>query len=233
MKAIILAGGLGTRLRPLTYEIPKPLIPIHGKPLIYHLINLFRKYGINEIILAIGHMADIIQKQIKPGSDYGFNINYVIEEEPLGTAGCLNLLKNKLTETFAMTNGDELKDFDIKEMIDFHKNTGGLATIALLEVEDPSKYGVARLKENKILEFIEKPKKEEAPSNLINSGFYILEPEIIDLIKDKKFAMMETDIFPVLAKQGKLFGYKFKGQWFDTGTFERYEKAIKEWIDIK
>lgn len=232
MKAIILAGGLGTRLRPLTYEIPKPLIPVHGKPLVEHLIDLFKKYGIKDIILAVGYKADMIKKQMHNGSRMNVNLSYIVEDEPLGTAGCLNLLKNQLTETFAMTNGDELKDFNVAEMIKFHKRLGGLATIALLKVDDPSKYGVAKLNGNKILDFVEKPKKEEAPSNFINSGFYILEPEIIKLIKDKKFAMMEKDIFPILAKKGKLFGYKFKGQWFDTGTFERYEKALMEWKDI-
>jgi len=232
MKAIILAGGLGTRLRPLTYEIPKPLIPIHGKPLITHLMDLFKKYSIRDIILAVGYKADIIKQQIGNGNQLGLNVKYIVEDEPLGTAGCLNLLKNEIKETFVMTNGDELKDFNVKEMLELHKEYGGKATIALLEVEDPSKYGVAKLDGNKILEFIEKPKKEEAPSRYINSGFYVLEPEVVDLIKDKKFAMMEKDVFPILAKKGKLFGYKFKGQWFDTGTFERYEKALMEWKDI-
>ncbi len=232
MKAIILAGGLGTRLRPLTYEIPKPLIPIHGKPLITHLMDLFKKYGIRDIILAVGYKADIIKQQIGNGNQLGLNVKYIVEDEPLGTAGCLNLLKDGIKGTFVMTNGDELKDFNVKEMLELHKEYGGEATIALLEVEDPSKYGVAKLDGNKILEFIEKPKKEEAPSRYINSGFYVLEPEVVDLIKDKKFAMMEKDVFPILAKKGKLFGYKFKGQWFDTGTFERYEKALMEWKDI-
>jgi NDP-sugar pyrophosphorylase family protein len=195
-------------------------------------MDLFKKYNIKDMILSIGYKADMIKRSI--GSYYqGLNINYVVEEEPLGTAGCLNLLKNQLTETFAMINGDNLQNINITDMIDFHKRCGGLATIALLEVEDTSKYGVAKLEDNKILEFVEKPKKEEAPSNFINSGFYILEPQIIDLIKDKKFAMIEKDIFPRLAKQGKLFGYKFNGQWFDTGTFENYEKVIMNWKDIK
>ena len=137
-----------------------------------------------------------------------------------------------LTESFIVSNGDELKDINIEEMYQLHKESNALVTIALTTVEDPSKYGVARLSGSKILEFVEKPKKEEAPSKLINSGFYIMEPEVIDLIP-KGFSMLEKDVFPKLAKMGRLFGYPFSGQWFDTGNIERYEKALKEWKDIK
>lgn len=231
-KAVILAGGLGTRLRPLTLEIPKPLVPVHGRALIEHLLDLFRRYKIDDVTLAIGYMADKIKDHFQDGKKFGVKMHYVIEKEPLGTAGCLKLLKDELTETFVMTNGDELKELDIKEMYNIHKKNKALATIALWQVEDPSAYGVAKLEGNKILEFIEKPKREDAPSNLINSGFYIIEPEVIDMIPDG-FAMIEKDIFPKLAKEGRLFGYPFKGQWFDTGTFERYDRAIKEWKDLK
>jgi NDP-sugar pyrophosphorylase family protein len=131
-----------------------------------------------------------------------------------------------------MNNGDELKELNIEEMWELHKRNNALATIALWEVEDPSAYGVAKLEGDKILEFVEKPKKEEAPSKLINSGFYIIEPEVIGMIPEG-FAMMEKDVFPKLAKMGKLCGYKFDGQWFDTGTEERYKKAQEEWRDLK
>jgi len=150
----------------------------------------------------------------------------------LGTAGPLKLAKDLLKKTFIVSNGDELKNINIEEMYKLHKDNKALATIALTTVNNPSVYGVARLSGSKILEFVEKPKKEEAPSNLINSGFYILEKEVIDYIP-KGFSMLEKDVFPKLAKQGKLFGYPFSGQWFDTGNLERYEKAIKQWKDIK
>ena len=176
-------------------------------------------------------MSDKIKRHYGDGSRFNMNISYVEENEPMGTAGPLRLAKNSLRETFIATNGDELKDIDLGAMYDFHKRNNAVVTIALTTVSDPSQYGVARLDGAKILEFVEKPKKGEAPSNLINSGLYIMEPEVIDLIKPG-FCMSEKDVFPILAKQGKLFGFPFSGQWFDTGNMERYERAIKEWKDL-
>ncbi len=231
MKALILAGGKGTRLRPITYEIPKPLMPIHGRPIMAHLLELFQKYKITDIILSVGYLKEMIKDYFKDGSQYGLRISYVEEDGPLGTAGPiklanrLGLLSNKI---FIVSNGDELKEIDIKEIVNFHKKNKVLATIALTQVEDPAIYGVAEMKGNKIIRFVEKPKPGEAPSNLINAGFYILDPRIIDLIPDG-LSMLEKDVFPKLAVQGRLAGFHFKGQWFDTGNMERYEKAIKEW----
>jgi len=230
-KAVILCGGKGTRLRPLTYEIPKALIPIHGKTLTEHLFDLFKRYGIIDIVMAVGHMREKIIEYYGNGEKFGVNITYIIEDEPLGTAGGLLKAKKMFHETFFVTNGDELKDIDLEEMYKLHKKENASATIALTTVEDPSQYGVARLSGNKIQEFVEKPKKENAPSNLINSGFYIIEPKVIDMIP-KGFAMLEKDIFPKLAKENKLHGYPFSGQWFDTGNMERYDTAIKLWKGI-
>ena len=231
-KAFILAGGEGTRLKPITKEIPKPLIPIHDKPILQHTLDLMKKFNIKDIIISIGYKGEKIKEYFGNGKQFGVNITYVEEKEPLGTAGPLKLAKNMLTETFVMCNADELKDIDLVDMFLFHKEMKCAATIALTTVEDPSKYGVAKLQRNRILEFVEKPKKEDAPSNLISSGLYILEPEVIDMVADGK-SMLEEDVFPQLAMDGKLFGYPFSGQWFDTGTLERYEKAIKEWEDIE
>lgn len=231
-KAILLAGGKGTRLRPLTYEIPKALIPIHDKTLTEHLLDLFKRHDIKDIYMSVGHMKDKIKNHLQDGSKFGVKIRYIEEDTPLGTSGSLRLLQNQLNDTFIVSNGDELKDIDIEEMYKFHKQNKALATIALTTVSDPSQYGVAKLSGSKILEFVEKPKKENAPSKLINSGFYILEPEVINLVPEGK-SMFETDIFPKLAKQGRLFGYPFSGQWFDTGNIERYDKAIKEWKGIE
>lgn len=228
MKAVILCGGQGTRLRPLTYEIPKSLIPVHGKPVSEYLVELFKKYDCKDIILAVGVLKEKMKQYFGDGKRFGVKINYIEENVPLGTAGPLNLLKNQLSETFFVSNGDELKNIDLNEMLREHKKNNALVTIALTEVEDPSSYGVARLSDSKILEFVEKPKKEEAPSKFISSGFYIIEPEVLNYVKEG-FCMFEKDVFPVIAQKGRLFGYKFKGQWFDTGTWERYEQAIKEW----
>lgn len=230
-KAVILAGGKGTRLRPITYEIPKALIPVHDRTLTEHLFDMFKRHNINNVIMAVGHMCDKIKNHYGDGSRFNVNLSYVEEKEPLGTGGPLRLAKDQLNETFIVTNGDELKDINLEKMYRFHKKMGATATIALTTVPDPSQYGVARLEGGRILEFVEKPKKEDAPSNLINSGLYIMEPEVIELVKPG-FCMTEKDVFPVLARQGKLFGFPFSGQWFDTGNMERYERAIKEWKDL-
>ncbi len=233
-KAIILCGGKGTRLRPITQEIPKPLIPVHGKALIEHLIDLFKKYDIKDIILSIGYKKDKIKEHFKNGEHLGVNISYIEENEeaPLGTAGPLKKARKLLTETFIVTNGDELKNINLEEMYGIHKQNKAIATIALTTVPDPSNYGVADLSGSRILRFIEKPPKEKAPSNLINSGLYILEPEVIDLIPDG-YAMLEKEVFPIVAHEGKLHGYPFSGQWFDTGNLERYERALAEWKGIR
>jgi mannose-1-phosphate guanylyltransferase len=232
-KAVILCGGKGTRLRPITQEIPKPLIPIHGKALIEHLIDLFKKYDIYDIILSVGYKKEKVMEYFGDGTRFGVKISYIEESEdaPLGTAGPLKKARSILTDTFIVTNGDELKDLNLEEMYDIHKSNNSTATIALTTVPDPSNYGVADLSGSRILRFIEKPPKEEAPSNLINSGLYILEPEVLDIIPDGQ-ASIERDVFPIVAHNGKLFGYPFSGQWHDTGDILRYEKALKEWKGV-
>ena len=229
-KALILVGGQGIRLRPITYELPKPMIPFQNRTLLEHLLDLFKKYGITDIILAVGYLKEKIKKHFGDGSAFGVHITYIEEDQPLGTAGALMLAKNYLNETFIVSNGDELKDINISEMYELHKKSKAKATIALTTVNDPSAYGVARLSGHRILEFVEKP-KSNPPSNLINSGFYILEPEVFNYIP-KGFAMLEKDVFPKLAGEGALTGYPFSGQWYDTGNMERYEKALKEWRGI-
>jgi NDP-sugar pyrophosphorylase family protein len=230
--ALILAGGEGTRLRPITYEIPKALVPVHGKPLIEHLFDLLKKYGVNDVILSVGHMKDKIMDERGNWSRAGMNISFVEEKTPLGTGGPLRLAKDKLIKTFIVSNGDELKNINVMDMYEAHKRNRALATIALTTVSDPSQYGVAKLEGNRIIEFVEKPKKDKAPSKLINAGFYIIEPEVVEMIPKGKVSL-EKQIFPKLAKMGRLYGFPFSGQWFDTGNLERYERALKEWRRIK
>lgn len=233
-KALILAGGKGTRLRPLTYKIPKALVEVQGKTLTEWLFELLKKYGIRDVILSVGYMADKVRDYFTDGSKFGVNLEYVGENpnKPLGTGGPLRLAEPMLKDTFIVSNGDELKCINIPRMFRLHKRKNALATIALTTVNDPSLYGVARLDGSRIIEFVEKPKKEDAPSNLINSGFYILEPEVIEMIPGGKFCMLERDVFPQLAKEGRLRGFPFSGQWFDTGNFERLERARKLWKGI-
>lgn len=230
-KAVILCGGIGTRFRPITYEIPKALIPVHGKPIVEHLIELFKKYEIKDIILCVGYLKDRIKDYFGDGSRFGTRISYIEEEEALGTAGPIKKAKDMLKEPFFVTNGDELKDVNLADMYFTHRTQKAAITIALTTVQDPSHYGVADLCGSRILRFIEKPPKEEAPSNFISSGLYIIEPHILSMIPDG-FSMLEKDVFPKIAAVSQLVGYPFSGQWFDTGNPERYERALKNWKGI-
>ena len=230
-KAVLLVGGKGTRLRPLTYKTPKALLEVNGKTVIEHIFDLLKKFEIRDIILCVGYLKEKIKEYLGDGSKFGVNITYVEEEEPLGTAGPLKLAKKYLDSSFIASNGDELKNINIARMFRLHKRKNALATVALTTVKDPSEYGVAKLDGSRILEFIEKPKPENAPSNLINAGFYILNPKIIDMIPDG-FSMIETDVFPQLAKKGRLRGFPFQGQWFDIGNLERYEIAKERWTGV-
>ncbi len=227
MKGFILAGGKGVRLRPITYEIAKPLLPINGKPIINYLVNLYLSAKIKEIKINIpkkkaGQFFDWKEKYY-PNQ----KISFLIEEKPSGTMGPLVKSEKWFSETIIVSNGDELKDIDLNKFIKWHKKRKALASIALVEVPDPSSYGVVKLKQDKIIDFIEKPKNP--PSNCINSGLYILAPKIKKYFSEKDFLMVEKDLFPQLTKKRELYGYKWKGKWQDTGTLERYEKAIKTW----
>jgi NDP-sugar pyrophosphorylase family protein len=228
-KAVLLVGGKGTRLKPLTDKTPKALLEVRGKAVTEHLFDLLKKYGIREVIFCTGHLKEKIRDYFGDGSKFGMNVGYVDEDEPLGTAGPLKMAKNMLKDSFIVSNGDELKNINIPRMFRLHRRKNALATIALTTVDDPSHYGVARLDGSRIVEFVEKP--QNPPSNLINAGFYIMEPEVIGMIPDG-FAMLEKDVFPKLAKLGRLRGFPFSGQWFDIGDIERYKIAEKKWEGI-
>jgi mannose-1-phosphate guanylyltransferase len=228
-KAFVLAGGKGIRLRPITYEIPKPLIPLQNKPILEHVIDLLRAYDVRDIVISIGYLGEKIKEYFSDEKRLGVKITFVEEREELGTGGPLRLAKNLLKETFVMVNGDNLLDIDLRKMYQFHVETGATATIALTTIDDPSSYGVAVLEGNKIVKFVEKPRREDAPSKLINAGLYILEPKVIDLVPSSGSSFIEKDVFPLIAEKGELYGYLFTGQWFDTGTPDRYEKALREW----
>lgn len=224
MKAIILAGGLGTRLRPLTDETPKPLLPISGKPIIEHAILNFKKHGISDMILSVGYRAEKIKEYFGDGSCFGVNIEYCIEDAPLGTGGAIKKAAENIKGTFLAINGDNLADFDWAGAIETHRATGAKITLQLFPVEDVTKYGIARLDDGKIVEFIEKPTVEQAPSNLNNAGGYILETDVLDVLPDG-FCMIEKDCFEKLAAQGVVFAHHHEGQWYPTDTIEKYTNA--------
>lgn len=228
--ALILAGGKGTRLRPLTYEMPKPLIPVRGRTLTEHTIDKLKEAGVENIIISVGYLGQQVIDYFQ-NKDLGVKIHFVTEDVPLGTGGCLKLINNPelFQDDFIVVNGDNLFDLNWEDMILLHKETKALATIALSSVEDPSAYGVADLKGNNIVNFVEKPKKEEAPSNLISSGYYIFSPKIFEILPSTDSFMLEHDVFPKVAELDQLMGYSDDGQWFDTGTFDRWEDVIMNW----
>ena len=245
-KAVILAGGAGTRLYPITKELPKPLLPVKGRPILNHLIGLFHSYGIREIAILINKNFredfDWWQKRYYPKAP----IRLLEEKKSLGTFGGLFYLKDWLSKSspgksvkpFFLTNGDELKKIDLNKMKDFHLRTKTPATIALVQVSDPQKYGVVLCKGEIIHKFLEKPsplqisKKfgtGEKSTTYISAGLYLLSNEIFNYHPGLKFSIIERDLFPELAKEKKLAGFKFDGKWMDCGTWQRYEEALKRW----
>lgn len=230
MKGFILASGEGTRLRPLTYEIPKPLLPVGKTPIITYLVDLYLDNGVDDIKIGIqqSHLEDFYKWKATyfPRE----KIELVVEQKPSGTFTPVakNVSSKWFSEPIVVSNGDELKQLNLKKMINWHLKRKAIATIGLVKVKNPQDYGVAKIQGDKIADFIEKPKNP--PSSYINSGLYILNPEIRKYYpRGVKFSMFENDLFPRLAKEGKLHGYKWQGKWQDVGTFARWEEAIKNW----
>jgi mannose-1-phosphate guanylyltransferase len=219
MKAVVLAGGEGTRLKPLTYKRPKPLMPVAGRPCIDYVLRALASSGFNEIILTTAYMSDALIKSIGDGLDYNASILYSFEENPAGTAGAVRRVGNFFDETFVVSMGDILCDVDYKALYEFHKRKGAAVTIALTEVSDPTQYGVVGLDRNeRIVKFKEKPAKDEAFSNLVNAGIYVLESEVLEFVPpDQKFDF-SRDLFPKLLSKGLgLYGSRLDGVWMDIG----------------
>lgn len=234
-KAVVLAGGLGTRMRHLTKdEIPKSLVMLKGKTITEHVIDNLKSMGINEIVLSIGHHADKVKQYFGDGSRFGVKISYIVENEPLGTGGWMNLIdKKQFGTTFMVLNGDDIlrlgKD-GLNSFFKLHKENNALVSIALSETGDVSIKGVAELRKNRILRFVEKPKPEEVPINLISTGNYLFEPEALSLIKNMKKISLEKDLFPLVASKEKLCGFNPKAEWQSIGNKEEYERAEKRKI---
>lgn len=223
MQAMILAGGEGTRLRPLTSTIPKPVVPLANRPHLAFMIDWLRGHGVDDVILACGFMADGVRRVLGDGESLGVHIRYVEEPTPLGTGGALRYAGDLLDERFLMLNGDVLSDLDLTAQLAQHEQTGATATIALYAVEDPSMYGLVRLNgDSSVREFLEKPRPEEFDSNLINAGAYVLERSLLDdMASPGTNISIERDVFPLLVDRG-LYGFVGDGYWLDIGTPERY-----------
>ncbi len=229
-QAIILCGGEGQKLKPITYELPKPMIPVRDRPVLEYIIDHLKREGITEIILVVDYKHEKIISHFGKGRALGVNIRYIIEDKPHGTGGFLKSAKGMVNDTFLLLYGDVLSKVDFNDMLKTHRSNKVVATMALTTISDTSSYGVAKLKGEKITGFIEKPHPGEAPSNLINAGVFIVEPELLDKVPTKlEEKVMLESIFEDLAKQGQLGGYVYDGSWFHLDTPEIYEKAIKEW----
>jgi mannose-1-phosphate guanylyltransferase/phosphomannomutase len=235
MKAVIMAGGEGTRLRPLTSNQPKPMVPILNRPVMEYSIELLKKYKIEDIVATLQFLPQLIKNYFGDGTDMNVNLNYATEETPLGTAGSVKNAEDFLDERFIVISGDGLTDIDLKKAIDFHKKNSAMVTIVLKSIENPLEFGVVITDENgKIQRFLEKPTWGEVFSDTINTGIYILEPEIFEYIPENKIFDFSKDLFPLLLKKGMpLYGFVAEGYWCDIGNLNQYLQAHKDILDKK
>jgi Nucleoside-diphosphate-sugar pyrophosphorylase involved in lipopolysaccharide biosynthesis/translation initiation factor 2B, gamma/epsilon subunits (eIF-2Bgamma/eIF-2Bepsilon) len=231
MQALILAGGKGTRLRPLTVYTPKPIVPVLNRPFLLYQIDILRRAGIKEIILSLNYQPDKIQHVLGNGSDFGVHIRYVTEPSPMGTAGAYKFAASEIRDTTVVFNGDILTDLDISEVIKNHKEREAEASIVLTPVENPTAYGLVETDDDfRVLRFREKPKPEELnelKTRNINAGIYVLEPSVLDLIPEGENYSFEYGLFPDLLNRGKNF-FAFvmeKNYWRDIGTPQSYLQA--------
>ncbi|OGO02606.1 MAG: hypothetical protein A2Y72_04435 [Chloroflexi bacterium RBG_13_53_26] len=224
MQAVLLVGGEGTRLRPLTCKTVKAMVPILNRPFLEHLVSYLAQHGIDDIILTLCYLPDTIEKYFGDGSGFGVKLTYVMEESPLGTAGAVKNAERYLDDTFFVFNGDIFTDLDLKAMLSFHREQKAKATIALTPVDDPTAYGVVEMDScPRVGRFVEKPKREEVTSNLINAGTYILERDVLTEIPPETRFMFEHHLFPTLLRNGSLIcGYPSDAYWIDIGTPQKY-----------
>jgi len=227
--ALILAGGEGVKLRPFTYELPKSMIPVKGRPILEYVVDLLREYGFRKITLLTGHLGDKIQQHFGDGSKFGVQIDYIEEKGTVGTAGALRAARGHFKDTFLLIYGDVLADLNLRDFVDFHSSHNGIVTTAVTTVADPSGFGVVRLHGPQIVDYVEKPDEGTQRSHIVSAGIHVMEPEIFAELPNRSPASLERDVFPRLARKNKLVGYPFEGQWFDVSTPEVYERVIKEW----
>jgi mannose-1-phosphate guanylyltransferase len=229
MQAVLLVGGLGTRLRPLTYSKPKPLLPLLNRPMVSFILDLLPE-SVDEVIVPVSYMSRRMRDYFNSLED-GKNYVVVHEVEPLGTGGALANVSEHLSDDFLVFNGDIVCSIDIRSLIKFHKEKGGVGTIALWEVENPEAFGIVQLDEDdRITMFKEKPRGHEVVSNMVNAGIYVLHESVVDGIPEEKVVSLERDVFPLQVKKG-LFGFGFEGYWVDCGTTENFLAASGTLMD--
>jgi mannose-1-phosphate guanylyltransferase len=225
VQAVILVGGEGTRLRPLTSTVPKPIVPLVDRPLMGYMLEWLKDHGVDDAVMLMGYLATAVRNVLGDGSRYGMRLRYVEEPGPRGTGGALKFAESLLDQRFLMLNGDVLSDMDLTAQVAQHERTGAKGTLALVPVEDPSAYGLVRLEDDRaVREFVEKPSPDAIDTNLISAGAYVLEREVVDLIEPDRNVSIEREIWPQLVGNG-LYAFPHEAYWLDIGTPERYLQA--------
>jgi len=231
MQAVILVGGEGTRLRPLTSTVPKPVVPLVDRPFIAFMLECLRHHGIDDVIMSCGFLATSVRNVLGDGSALGIRLRFVEEPDPRGTAGALKFAEPMLDERFLMLNGDVLTDIDLTAQVAQHETTGAKATLALVPVADPTAYGLVHLREDRsVLDFVEKPSSDAVDTNLISAGAYVLEREILELVPPERNVSIEREIWPLLIDNG-LYGFPSESYWLDIGVPDRYLQGTFDIIE--
>ncbi|MCT9088426.1 mannose-1-phosphate guanyltransferase [Streptomyces sp. ASQP_92] len=236
MKAVVMAGGEGTRLRPMTSSMPKPLLPVVNRPIMEHVLRLLKRHGLNETVVTVQFLASLVRNYFGDGEELGMELTYANEEKPLGTAGSVKNAEEALKDdAFLVISGDALTDFDLTDLINFHKEKGALVTVCLTRVPNPLEFGITIVdEEGKVERFLEKPTWGQVFSDTVNTGIYVMEPEVFDYVEADKSVDWSGDVFPQLMKEGKpIYGYVAEGYWEDVGTHESYVKAQADVLEGK
>ena len=234
MRAVVLVGGLGTRLRPLTDRTPKQMLPVAGRPMIERVLATLLCHGVDDVVLSIGYQPSAFTDAYPDGVCAGVRIHYAQEPEPLDTAGAIRFAATSagIDERFLVVNGDVITDLDVSALVEFHERAGADATIALTKVEDPSHFGVVPTDDGgRVLAFVEKPPRDEAPTDLINAGYYVFEPRVLDRIAADRRVNVERETFPAMVEDGTLYARADPAYWLDVGTVERYLQANLDVLD--
>jgi len=233
MKGVIIAGGRGSRLRPLTNHLPKAMIPVLDKPVMEYCIEHLKKHGIIEIAVTVQYLSSKIIEYFGDGQKFGVKLTYFEDRKPLGTAGSIKNAEEFLNESFIAIYGDVISNFDLTSGIQFHKIKRSLVTIFMTNVQNPLDYGIIKTNETgKVTRFLEKPARPDVFTNQINTGIYVIEPEIFTFIKKGEIIDFSLDLFPMLLKKGMpIFGFKSTGYWSDVGNMAKYEKTVHDLID--
>ncbi len=234
MRAVVLVGGFGTRLRPLTLTTPKQMLPVVDRPMIEHVLAHLRSHGVGDAVLSLGYRPEAFTEAYPDGTAAGVRLRYAVDPEPLDTAGAVRFAARHagIDERFVVCNGDVLTDLDLGALVDLHERRRAEGTIALHRVEDPSAFGVVATDgHDRVVAFVEKPPPHQAPSDLINAGTYVLEPSVLERIPDGRAASIEREVFPTMAADGSLFAMVGDTYWIDAGTPAQYLAAQLDLLD--